>query len=78
MAILPFNPMAKIILTIEDQGSGLVRVVTEPSFKTMTEIMTKGHGLTPAHRIAMFALRSMQKASVDPSIKNNINKIIIP
>lgn len=70
--------MAKIIITMEDMSNGLVKVDVQPSFKAMAGIMTQGRGLTAAHRVAMFALQQMRRASASPDVQKNLNKLILP
>lgn len=67
--------MAKITITFEDQATGGVSVVSDPSFETMMKMDLSGHDLTSAHGYALLAINAIRNKSKDESERNNIIKI---
>jgi hypothetical protein len=67
--------MARVVITIEDQPNGTVKVVAEPNFATMAQMTASGHELTSAHGYALRALNSIREAAKEQS---NTLGIIIP
>lgn len=67
--------MARIVITVEDQPDGTVKVAAEPNFMQMAQMNSSGHSLTSAHGYAMRALNAIREASREQS---NRLGIIIP
>lgn len=76
--------MAKITITIEDnQVTGGVKVVSDPSFESMAKMDNSGEGLTSAHGYALTAINHIRKVAKEntrdrSSLKVNIPKIVKP
>lgn len=67
--------MAKIVITIEDNAAGGVKVVCDPNFETMMQRHISGHQLTSAHGYALAALNSIRQKSKE---NGSQMKIILP
>lgn len=67
--------MAKIIITIEDNEiTGGVKVVSNPTFETMAMMDRSGAGLTSAHGYALAAINKIREVSK----AQGPNKVLIP
>lgn len=67
--------MAKIVITIEDNQQGGVKVVSNPNFETMMNMVQSGESLTSAHGYALHALNSIRRESKSQESRT---KIIVP
>jgi hypothetical protein len=67
--------MAKVTITIEDLGSGGVKVISEPNFETIMKLHISGHDLTSAHGYALSALNTIRQKSKE--MKQEM-KVLIP
>jgi len=67
--------MAKIVITVEDQPDGNVKVVATPNFETMMQMNASGAAkLTSAHGYALRALNAI----IEGSKEKGPSQIIIP
>lgn len=67
--------MARIVITIEDNQEGGVKVVSNPNFETMMKMVQSGETLTSAHGYALHALNSIRKESKK---QESVTRIIVP
>jgi hypothetical protein len=61
--------MAKVTITIEDTPNGKVKIVAEPSFETMANMIVSGETMTSAHGYAMTCIKAVRQESknADPT-----------
>lgn len=69
------EPMAKVIITIEDIPEGKVKVVSDPSFEIMAKRTLSGHDLTAAHGYALRALNAITDAAKQQRIITKLPKL---
>lgn len=66
--------MAKIVITIEDKENGKVKIVSDPPFGTLAQMIQAGFETTSAQG---YALR-MHRAALEMSKEQGPSKILIP
>jgi hypothetical protein len=68
--------MARIVITLEDTTHDKVRVVSNPTFQEIAQMVNSGHKTTPAHDYAVGMLNTALQFSKQAA--KDRPKLIIP